>query len=352
MKVIVEAPAKVNLFLQVGPARDDGYHPVRTVMQCVEWHDFVQLELVEGAGSFQVRPDAVEARLPGPEGNLAWKAWESMARELGLRGRGLDLKLTKLIPMSAGLGGGSADAAAVLLGLDRLLGHPLEEDRLSALAAQLGSDVPFFLAGGTALAEGRGEVITPLVHAPAMHLVLANPGLPLSTASVYRRFDTSGPAGFEREDLDGFLEALRSGSPTGIIGALRNDLEASCLELVPDAARLLEESRTVLRGLGIPEGEGAAMVSGSGPTVFILLAAEEAAKAVANAMAGRAPVVRRARFRPRGCRILDAWIEWREEGRSRVSSWPRWRTSGRPACPCRSSACRGSRRRRSCRRTW
>jgi 4-diphosphocytidyl-2-C-methyl-D-erythritol kinase len=305
MKAIVEAPAKVNLFLQVGPAREDGYHPVRTVMQCIEWLDFVQLELGEGSGSFQVRPDGMEARLPGPEGNLAWRSWEAFSREAGLRGRGLDLKLTKLIPLSAGLGGGSADAAAVLAGLDHLLGHPLEEERLSDLAARLGSDVPFFLTGGTALAEGRGEVITPLVHAPTMHLVLANPGLPLSTASVYRRFDASGPARFEREGLDGFLQALRSGSPREIIGALRNDLEASCCDLVPEAARLLEEARSVMSGLEIPSGEGAAMVSGSGPTVFALLAEEEAAASVADAMAGRATVVRRARFRPRGCRVLS-----------------------------------------------
>lgn len=305
MKAIVEAPAKVNLFLQVGPAREDGYHPVRTVMQCVEWLDIVRLELAGGAGSFRVRPGGIKGRLPGPGGNLAWKAWEAFAREAGLRERGLDLELTKRIPLSAGLGGGSADAAAVLAGLNHLLGRPLGEGRLAGLAARLGSDVPFFLTGGTALAEGRGEAVTPLDPAPDMHLVLANPGLPLSTASVYRRFDESGERGFGREGLDRFLDALRAGEAAGIIEALRNDLEASCRRLMPEADRLLEEARSVVEGLGLSRGEGAAMVSGSGPTVFVLLAREEAAAAVADAMAGRAPLVRRAAFRPRGCRVLD-----------------------------------------------
>lgn len=306
MKAIVEAPAKINLFLQVGPMRGDGYHPVRTVMQCVEWFDILELEPADGVGYLRVEPNLIKARLPVTSENLAWMAWKLMARELGLSGRGLNMKLLKNIPLAAGMGGGSADAAAVMLGLNHLHGRPVEPRRLLALAAELGSDVPFFLQGGTALAEGRGEEVTPLPSLPSLHVVLANPAVPLSTASVYRRFDETGHAAFEREDLEGFLSAMRTGNTADLLAALRNDLEDSCLALLPDAARLLDDVRTAMQRLGISANDGAAMVSGSGPTVFALLKEEGFARLLAEALAGSAPILRRTRFRLRGCRVLNA----------------------------------------------
>ena len=157
-----------------------------------------------------------------------------------------------------------------------------------------------------------------------MHLVLANPGLPLSTASVYRRFDESGERGFGREGLDRFLDALRAGEAAGIIEALRNDLEASCRRLMPEADRLLEEARSVVEGLGLSRGEGAAMVSGSGPTVFVLLAREEAAAAVPTPSR-----VRRAAFAPR---LPRPWTDERARPAGRTRG-----CTGQPGGPGRRS---------------
>lgn len=304
MKVIVDAPAKINLFLQVGPAGPDGFHPVRTVMQSIDLCDRLEMELVRGEGSFEVEPREMDGKLGGVDENLAWRAWELFAREVRLNGQGLCLKLAKHIPVAAGLGGGSADAAAVLLGSNRLLGAPLSPQRLSTLAARLGSDVPYFLTGGTALAEGRGELVTPLASAPCLHLVLVNPGTPLSTASVYRHFDALVHDGFQREDLECFLQALMESEPARLFGFLRNDLQESCLALLPQAAGLLERVRAALQQLEKPGKAGAAMVSGSGPTIFALVEEETAAIELAEMLRGHAPTVVRTRFRSRGCDIV------------------------------------------------
>jgi 4-diphosphocytidyl-2-C-methyl-D-erythritol kinase len=301
-KIIVDAPAKINLFLQVGPAGPDGFHPVRTVMQSIDLCDRLEMELVRGEGFFQLEPRELDGKLGGADDNLAWRAWELFAREARLDGQGLRLKLSKHIPVAAGLGGGSADAAAVLLGANRLLDEPLSPQRLSVLAARLGSDVPYFLTGGTALAEGRGERITPLAPAPDMHVVLANPGVPLSTASVYRHWDALAGGSFAREDLEVFLRALRREAPAELLSCLRNDLQESCLALMPQAARLLAEVRAG-SGRLVKTGSSAVMVSGSGPTVFALLEEEDAASELSEVLREYAPTVVRTRFRSRGCGI-------------------------------------------------
>ncbi len=303
MKVIVDAPAKINLFLQVGPAGPDGFHPVRTVMQSIDLCDRLEMEVVRGEGAFQVEPREMDGKLGGADDNLAWRAWELFSREANVDGLGLRLKLAKHIPVAAGLGGGSADAAAVLLGANRLLGEPLSPERLSILAARLGSDVPYFLTGGTALAEGRGERITPLAPASDMHVVLINPAIPLSTTSVYRRFDELGKDAFFREDLEKFLCALRTGKSSELFAALHNDLQESCLALLPEAAHLLGQVRSTLLRSAEHNNAGAAMVSGSGPTIFALVEEEAAAVELVEMVRGFAPTVIRTRFRSRGCDI-------------------------------------------------
>ncbi len=222
----MDAPAKINLFLQVGPAGPDGFHPVHTVMQSIEWCDHLEMELVYGEGSFEVEPPGVDGKLGRADENLAWRAWKLFAREARPGGQGLRLKLTKHIPVAAGLGGGSADAAAVLLGSNRLLGGPLSPERLSVLAARLGSDVPYFLTGGTALAEGRGERIMPLAPAPDMHVVLGQPRRSLFPPLRYTDTGTRWQA------------LLRPGGPRGVsAGTAKRARRASCSPLSATTCR-------------------------------------------------------------------------------------------------------------------
>jgi len=293
-RITVEAPAKLNLFLQVGPRRPDGYHEVRTVMQALGLCDRLTLGWAEGEGSYRVEPEGMAASLPWSRENLAFRAWELYRREAGLAGRGLHLELSKRIPLAGGLGGGSSDASAVLVGLEELTGGALGREALLRLAGELGSDVPFFLTGGTALAEDRGERVTPLDPAPPLWAVLANPGAPLSTAAVYSHFDALSGAeaagGLPREDLDGFLEALRSGDSRRVFGSLRNDLQAACLELLPPASALLEDFTRLLGRLPEEGGCSRVMVSGSGPTLFALVAEEGEARRLEGELAGIAPI--------------------------------------------------------------
>ncbi len=308
----MRAPGKVNLFLQVGPRRPDGYHQVRTVMHALSLCDELEMELREGEDRYETEPEWLRESLPWTEGNLARRAWELFREMAGAvpRGTGLYLRLRKRIPLAGGMGGGSADAAAVLLGLNLLCEEPLDGKRLEELGAELGSDVPFFLVGGAALAEGRGEEVTPLGALPRFYAVMANPGVPLSTAEVYARFDARGAwsegagKGFRLGDLEAFLECLRSGDAARIFASLRNDLQEACLELSPEADRLRGSFADALRETG---GRGACsevMVSGSGPTLYDLLEDGSAAKCLAERMAEEAPLALAARLSPHGCRVI------------------------------------------------
>ncbi len=175
------SPAKINLFLEVIGRRPDGYHEIESVMQLVDLCD--RVHLTRKPRGIQV--SVIGAELPSGRGNLAYKAAALLMETAGLRG-GIHIRLEKRIPVAGGLGGGSSNAAAVLAGLNRLydLGHSRES--LQELGASLGSDVPFFLSDGLALASGRGEVLTHLEPWPPRWLVLANPGVPISTAWAYR----------------------------------------------------------------------------------------------------------------------------------------------------------------------
>jgi len=285
-QVIVEAPGKVNLFLRVGRRRPDGYHEVRTVMQAVDLRDELLMELRRGGDDYRVDPGELASLLPWTPDNLARRAWEAYRRELGgeLQGMGLFLRLRKRIPLAAGMGGGSADAAAVLVGLNRLCGEPLRRERLREIAARLGSDVPFFLEGGIALAEGRGERVTPLEPAPSLRFLVVLPRERLSTAEVYACFDRrGGGSGGEGEpgsdepgwdepgegSLEGFLEALRAKDLAAVLSSMRNDLQACCLELSRETARRYWAFRRIAETAGLKGRRSPVLVSGSGPTLFL-----------------------------------------------------------------------------------
>ncbi|MBW3622256.1 MAG: 4-(cytidine 5'-diphospho)-2-C-methyl-D-erythritol kinase [Armatimonadetes bacterium] len=255
----LRAYAKLNLLLRVLRRRSDGYHDLLSVMQTVSLHDLVTLEPTETEG---IRLTASDPALPTDERNLAHRAAMAFYGRLGLEPY-LALHLEKRIPMRAGLGGGSSDAAAVLTGLNRIFGGPLEARELHALAATIGSDVPFFLRGGGAVAEGRGERLTSLPPFTSMHAVLVCPGFGVETPWAYARVTPkdSIPAG-----LSALLASERL-EWDSLIPFMTNDLEPPVKAEHPEI-ETLENRLTAL-------GARHAMMTGSGSTVFGLFAGPE-----------------------------------------------------------------------------
>ncbi len=255
--------AKINLGLEVLYRRPDGYHQLRTVMQELELHDLVMLEEI---------PEGIEflcddLDLPLREGNLAFDACRLLQSSFA-SSRGVRIKLAKNVPVAAGLGGGSSNAAAVLKGLNSLWSLGLGKDTLSGLAASLGSDVPFFIFGGTALVEGRGEVVTALPPLPKLAVLLVLPdGIALSAAEVYGVFDPLRRR--SSEAVPGLVNFLRSQAvepstlENRLPGFLVNDLEEAVFLLSPETRALKEK----LQGMGLQ-----VLVSGSGPALFVLSA--------------------------------------------------------------------------------
>ena len=185
--VTVEANAKINLTLDILGKRPDGFHEVAMVMQTIGLHDTLVMEKTERDIELSINVPWLKA----DEKNLAWRAAELIRQEYGLEG-GVRIELTKRIPVAAGLAGGSADAAAVLKGMNDLYGLQLDEKKLCELGARLGSDIPFCIMGGTMLATGRGEVLTRLSDMPETWVVLAKPRVSVSTAWAYQNYDEQG----------------------------------------------------------------------------------------------------------------------------------------------------------------
>jgi 4-diphosphocytidyl-2-C-methyl-D-erythritol kinase len=249
---VLGASAKVNLTLEVLRKRSDGYHEISTVMQAVELWDRLTVEVAESISLV-----TTDSSLPTDDGNLIIRAARLLRERAAVDGGAL-IRLDKRIPVAAGLGGGSSDAAATLWALNRLWGLRWSRARLGDLAVRIGMDVPFFLGPGRALATGRGERLRVLPRAGIHALVLVNPNFPLPTAAVYGRV----PAGWEREAVGTarMLEALATRSSARVAAALTNDLEAVVGGAVPEISRM----KAALMAAG---ALGAAM-SGSGPTVF------------------------------------------------------------------------------------
>lgn len=263
-RVLLRAFAKVNYALEVRGLRGDGYHEISSVLQSVSLADELEIERSEGGFELLFEPEGVEV---GPvEENTVYKAWallwEASGRELPAR-----IRLHKKIPAGAGLGGGSADAAAVLVGMNELFGLGLSEEDLRGIGARIGADIPFCISGGTALGEGVGNVLTPLPAPPHHHIVLAKPGRSADTGGIYRAYDDRRAVGGAA--VDPVVAALRSGSLPGFAGAVGNDLEPVTAELVPEVAAY---KREMLRAGAL----GAAM-TGTGTAVFGIFGAEETA---------------------------------------------------------------------------
>lgn len=255
------APAKVNLTLEVLRRRPDGFHDIRSVMQAINLADRLTFS----------RATTLELRCSRPElenlDNLVWRAAELLRRETGTA-HGARIDLQKRIPVAAGLGGGSSDAATALLGLNALWGLRLQRPDLRELGSRLGSDVPFFLGDSPcALAQGRGEQLTPLTPLPMAWVVLVNPPLPIATAEVYRGFPPHYWSDGSRTAA--WLAASQTGA--GVPSPF-NDLESVALTIAPAAGA----ARDALRSAGAP----AAVMSGSGSTYFALFTGEAEARAV------------------------------------------------------------------------
>jgi 4-diphosphocytidyl-2-C-methyl-D-erythritol kinase len=267
-EVRLRAFAKVNFALDVIGLRVDGYHDISTVMQSISLSDEVEIERIAGGFEFDFEPEGAE--IGPPERNTAYVAWKSLQR---LTGESLpaSVRLRKWIPVGAGLGGGSADAAAVLVGLNELFDLGLRADELRDVGAGVGADVPFCISGGTALAEGVGEMLTPLPGPPAQHLVLAKPHQSADTGEIYRAHDAAGAQSARR--VGPVVSALQARSLQDLAAAAGNDLTPVTSDLVPEVAALQ-------RDLLAHEALGAAM-SGSGTTVYGIFDNERAAEGAA-----------------------------------------------------------------------
>jgi 4-diphosphocytidyl-2-C-methyl-D-erythritol kinase len=273
----VRAPAKINLHLGVGAPREDGFHPLVTVYQAVGLHDDVTATPAD-TWSVEVEvPDWMTGTaLPTVEDNIVTRAATLLARHHGLEPSGA-VHVAKAIPVAGGMAGGSADAAAALVALDRLWGVETSDDDLLRIAAELGSDVPFALIGGSALGTGRGELVEPLPDRGTWWWVAVPAAEGLSTPAVYRHFDELHPeAPAAPPAADDLRAALAAGDPLALAATLHNDLESAAVDLRPELGHLLErgESEGALRGL----------VSGSGPTCVFLCESADSAREVAGAL--------------------------------------------------------------------
>ncbi|MDA8164139.1 MAG: 4-(cytidine 5'-diphospho)-2-C-methyl-D-erythritol kinase [Desulfobacteraceae bacterium] len=275
--VVIEAPAKINLCLQVIGRRPDGYHDLDTFMQKLVLADCLELHPAAEA----IRLSCPGSPLPQDEGNLAFRAARLFFERSGVR-KGVEIVLHKKIPIAAGLGGGSSDAAAVLLGLNRLYPPGLPAAVLLEMAVRLGADVPFFVADcAAARATGIGDRLEPAPPLQGCRVLLVNPGFPVSTRWVYENLaltTQSNPYMLGREQIfDTYREFLASGETL----AVRNDLEAVTVGRYPELADIKAHI--------LAAGAQVALMSGSGPTVFGLFLEEAPAAACFDAFARRYP---------------------------------------------------------------
>ncbi len=249
-KIMILAPAKINAFLEVTGRRSDGYHEIRTLFVPVSIYDRIEMTMTSGAVTVRCTSKLV----PEDENNLAARAARLFFQESGIRS-GVDIDIEKNIPVAAGLGGGSSDAASVLKGLDNFFGNPFGYEALCRLALLIGADVPFFIKGVPSLAEGIGEVLYPAPLLVPYSILIVNPGIPLSTAEVYKNLNL----GLTKRKKENKYPALNQGL-CDIKTILCNDLENPAIRLCP----VIEDVKRTVADFG---AEGTLM-SGSGPSVF------------------------------------------------------------------------------------
>ena len=268
--ISLKALAKINLGLDVTGKREDGYHDVRMIMQSIHLYDRVEIKKTR---SPKIRVEVNLYYLPVDENNLVYKAAAIMKERYGIK-EGVRITLQKFIPVAAGLGGGSSDAAAVLVGMNRMFKLGLKQEELMKVGAQIGADVPFCVMRGTALAEGIGEKLTALPPMPKCPVLIAKPGVSVSTAEVYQNLKLYD--GMKHPDIDGMIEAIQSKDLNGIAAKMENILETVTIPRYP----VIKEIKKIM----MDNGALNAMMSGSGPSVFGLFREEKDIQAAYEAL--------------------------------------------------------------------
>lgn len=259
----LKAYAKINLGLDVVRKREDGYHEVRMIMQTVKLFDKLTFRLID---EDEIRIRTNLGFLAVDENNLVYKAVKLLKDTYGVN-KGMDIDLFKVIPVAAGMAGGSTDCATALFGAARLFDLHLSKKELMELGVKLGADVPYCVKRGTALSEGIGEVLTPLPPMPDCTILIAKPPISVSTKFVYEHLDSKD--GYDHPDIDGMISSIKDGDLKGIADKLGNVLETVTIPEYP----VIEEIKNYMK----EQGALNAMMSGSGPTVFGIFEDEEKA---------------------------------------------------------------------------
>ncbi|RDI38404.1 4-(cytidine 5'-diphospho)-2-C-methyl-D-erythritol kinase [Falsibacillus pallidus] len=271
MKVLVKAPAKINLSLDVLHKRPDGFHEVEMVMTTIDLADRIELSEIKGN---QIMIESQNRFVPDDQRNLAYQAAKLLKDRFDVH-TGVSISIDKTIPVAAGLAGGSSDAAATLRGLNKLWGLGLSIDQLAEIGSEIGSDVSFCVYGGTALAKGRGEKITHLPAPPNCWVILAKPSIGVSTADVYRNLNLSNVS---HPDTQAMMDGLRNRSYKEVCGELGNVLESVTLKMHPEVAHIKDQM--------VRFGADAVLMSGSGPTVFGLVHHDSRLQRIYNGLRG------------------------------------------------------------------
>lgn len=266
----LQAMAKINLGLDVVRKRDDGYHEVRMIMQTIQMYD--QLDMAESSRP-GIRLATNLAYLPNNENNLVYRAANMLMEEFHIK-KGLDIRLRKMIPVAAGMAGGSSDAAAAFIGVNRIFRLGLSMDELMQRAVKVGADVPYCLMRGTVLAEGIGEKLTPLAPMPPCHILIGKPGISVSTKFVYSNLRAGEIK--DHPDISGMIRAIEEGSLPGVTARMANVLERVTIPAHP----VIEEIKRNM----IAHGACNALMSGSGPTVFGIFDNRRTAEAASRAL--------------------------------------------------------------------
>jgi 4-diphosphocytidyl-2-C-methyl-D-erythritol kinase len=271
VKLLVKAPAKINLSLDVLNKRPDGYHEVEMIMTTIDLADRLELSLLD---KDQIMIHSQNRFVPDDQRNLAYQAAQLLKERYQVK-KGVVISIDKSIPVAAGLAGGSSDAAATLRGLNKLWGLGLTLDELAEIGAEIGSDVSFCVYGGTALAKGRGEIITELPAPPTCWVILAKPFIGVSTADVYRRLDVNS---IEHPNTQAMINSINEGNYDQVCQNVGNVLESVTLHLHPEVALIKEQMKRF--------GADAVLMSGSGPTVFGLVRHDSRLHRIYNGLRG------------------------------------------------------------------
>ena len=260
----LQAFAKINLGLDVLGKREDGYHEVRMIMQTIRMYDQLDMRKSVEPG---IHLTTNKKYIPVDENNLVWRAAKMMMDTCGII-EGVSIHLHKVIPVAAGMAGGSSDAAAALVGMNRMFHCGLSKEKLMELGVQIGADVPYCVLRGTALAEGIGEKLTVLPPMPDCWILIGKPGISVSTKYVYTTLDLNTDT--VHPDIDGMKKALEDGNLYGITERMGNVLQDVTIPAYPEVERIKEQMKAL--------GAVNAMMSGSGPTVFGIFDNEEKAQ--------------------------------------------------------------------------